>query len=221
MTTEAPTAGTETTDTAPAAPIAGSPETLLTEGVAAPEAPVQGQAEQPTQAEGAAPEGDKPAEQGKPEGAPEEYADFTAPEGASFNPETMADLKALAKEHNLTQEAAQKFADLGAQAVQKVEAGFRDQIAQAQAQWAESSRTDKEFGGDNLAANVSVAKQALDTFGSPELTAMLKDSGLGNHPEIIRAFYRVGKAISEDRMVGATKRPTTADPAKTLFPNMN
>jgi len=146
----------------------------------------------------------------EPVGAPEEYADFTVPEGVALNTEAVDELKTFAKEKNLSQEETQKLVDLGAKTVQKVEAGYREHVAKAQAEWAEASKTDKEFGGDNLAENIAVAKKALDTFGSPELSQMLKESGLGNHPEVIRAFYRMGKAVSEDRLVPGGKKPEGA-----------
>ena len=95
-------------------------------------------------------------------------------------------------------------------------------IKAAQDQWTADAKADKEFGGEALAENLSVAKKALDQFGTPELRTLLNDSGLGNHPEIIRAFYRAGKAISEDRFVpaGAGVRTGGArDAAKSLYPN--
>ena len=80
-------------------------------------------------------------------------------------------------------------------------------------------KTDAEIGGDKLPENLAVARKALETFGTPELKALLNESGLGNHPEVIRFFYRSGKAISEDRVIrgGAAGQPT--DPAKRMFPN--
>jgi hypothetical protein len=45
---------------------------------------------------------------------------------------------------------------------------------------------------------------------------------LGNHPEVVKLAFKVGKAISEDGFVsGSPKGNTTNDPAKKLFPNMN
>lgn len=212
MPTEQQTAATNAPDAAPAAPAA---ETMLTpsnatEGQAA--APADGQAQ---------PASDKAEPAEKPQGAPEVYADFNAPEGVTFNPEVVDELKAFAKEKNLSQEEAQKLIDLGVKNAQQRDASYRQQIEQAQAQWAEASRTDKEFGGDKLTENLAVAKQALEAFGSKELTDMLNESGLGNHPEIIRAFYRVGKAVSEDRLVKGAAKNAPQDPAKRMFPNMN
>lgn len=224
MNTETQTAGPSAT-TETAAP-AATENTLLTATPAADPAAAPTQTDQPTQAEPAAQTGEaKPAEgqEADPaaQAAPEEYAEFAAPEGMTFNTEALAEFKALAKEKGLSQEDAQKFTDMGAKLVQKVEDGYRTKIEQAQAQWADDARADKEFGGDNLQANMAVAKKALDTFGTPELTKLFNESGLGNHPEFIRAFYRVGKAISEDRLVAGSTRPEgVEDVAKKMFPSM-
>ena len=68
--------------------------------------------------------------------------------------------------------------------------------------WANQSKSDQEFGGESLDTNLEIAKQALNAFGTDALKSLLSESGLGNHPEIIRFMYRAGKAISEDSYVG-------------------
>ena len=198
---------------------AAAPSTLLTDAPAAPAAAAP--AAQPTQAT----DGQAPASadaQAAGTDKPIEYADFAAPDGVTLNTDAVTELKAFAAEKKLTQEDAQKLVDLGAKTMQQQQAALVSQIEQAQAQWSDASRTDKEFGGDKLAENVAVAKQALDTFGSPELSKMLKESGLGNHPEIIRAFFRVGKAISEDKLERGNPPPANAtdDLAKKMYPTM-
>jgi len=66
-----------------------------------------------------------------------------------------------------------------------------------------------------------VARKALETFGTPELRDVLNMTGMGNHPEVIRAFYKAGKAISEDRFVQGNPRGAEPDMAKRMFPTMN
>ena len=61
----------------------------------------------------------------EPQGAPDEYADFTLPEGIEIDPDGLGNLKALAKDLNLTQEQAQKVADLGAAQAQKFAEALR------------------------------------------------------------------------------------------------
>jgi hypothetical protein len=94
------------------------------------------------------------------------------------------------------------------------------QLAEAREHWAQEARNDREFGGESLNGNLAVAKRAMDTFGTPELAKLLNESGLGNHPEVIRVFYRAGKAISEDGFVtGRGVGNYSSDPAKRLFPS--
>lgn len=164
----------------------------------------------------------KPAGDNKPaEPKPVEYGEFTAAEGVTLDQDALGEFKALAGEAKLSQEQAQKVVDLGVKMQQKWAADQSKAMQAARDQWAQASNTDKEFGGEKLAENLSVAKTALDKFGSPELKQLLNDSGLGNHPEIIRFFYRAGKAISNDRIVSGGNGPGAAiDPASVLFPSM-
>lgn len=196
---------------APAAPAA--PTSLLT---ADPAKTVEPAAADPAKSAEPA----KPAD-AKPDDKPIEYADFTAPEGVTLNADAVTELKAFAAEKKLSQEDAQKLVDLGAKTLQGQQAALVTQIEQAQAQWSEASRTDKEFGGDALDQNIGVAKVALDKFGSPEFKTMLAESGLGNHPEVIRFAYRVGKAISEDKTERGTTKPNAeTDLAAKMYPTM-
>lgn len=148
---------------------------------------------------------------------PDKY-DLKLPEGVQLDDKGIAAYSDTARELNLTQEAAQMLLDK----MGPVIAGrHAETLNQAKTQWLESTKTDKEFGGDKLQENLGIAKKALDTFGTPELRTLLNESGLGNHPEIIRAFYRAGKAISEDGFVtGGRNNGASGDPAKTLFPSM-
>lgn len=147
-----------------------------------------------------------------------EYADFSVPEGVSVDSDVLGEFKAAAKELNLSQEAAQRLADLSSKMVVKQQEQFR----QTQAEWIESAKSDKEFGGDKFNESLSSAKAALDAFASPELRQLLNQSGLGNHPEVIRTFVRIGKQISVDgSIVRGMKADHPSDPAKRLFPNQN
>lgn len=148
---------------------------------------------------------------------PEAY-DLKMPEGVELDQAATTEFTAIAKELKLDQAAAQKLADIGAKMAQR-QAEAHAQLVET---WTEQVKTDKEIGGDKLAENLGVARKAIDTFGSPELKALLNSTGLGNHPEVVKLAFKVGKAISEDGFVsGSPKGNTTNDPAKKLFPNMN
>lgn len=152
-------------------------------------------------------EGDKPED--KPEGAPEAYEDFAAPEGVELDTEVLGSFKEVAKEFNLSQPAAQKMVDMAASLVQKQQAAFQQQIADTTAGWRNASVSDKEFGGTNLQENLKIAATARDKFATPELKAFLDESRLGDHPEVVRLFVKIGKAIGEDSLVSkGNSKPT-------------
>lgn len=135
-------------------------------------------------------------------GAPEKYEDFKAPEGQEYDDEFIKAYGDVAKELNLSQKDAQKLLDKVSPVVRDRQQAQIDAVKQG---WLDNSKGDKEFGGDKLEANLAVAKTALDKFGTPELKQLMNQTGLGNHPELIRFFYRAGKAISEDTYVGGHK----------------
>ncbi len=67
-------------------------------------------------------------------------------------------------------------------------------------EWDTQSRADKEMAGDDgqqFDANLAVAVKAVDKLGTPELKVLLDQSGLGNHPEVIRFAMRAGKSLSD------------------------
>ena len=143
----------------------------------------------------------KTSDQDAPLGAPEKYEFNTQVTDApgELDPEVVTAFGEVAKDLNLPQDAAQKVLDKVAPVIQAKQAKAMEQ---AKVDWANDSQADKEFGGENLAANLDVAKQSLEAFGSDALKSLLAETGFGNHPEIIRFMYRAGKAISEDSYVG-------------------
>ena len=99
----------------------------------------------------------------------------------------------------MPQEAAQKVLDKVAPVIQARQAKAAEDV---KLDWANQSQSDKEFGGESLNNNLEIAKQSLNAFGTDSLKSLLQETGLGNHPEVIRFMYRAGKAISEDSYVG-------------------
>lgn len=148
-----------------------------------------------------------------------EYTDFTYPEGTVVD-ETIQDaFKTAAKEAGLTQAQAQHLTDMGGLMRAKVMADHQAAQAQVYTDWAEQSRSDKEFGGAKMDENLAIASKAINAFATPELKALLDSTGIGNHPEMIRAFYRAGKAMSEDNLVPGGKGPAaTSSLADRLYP---
>lgn len=148
---------------------------------------------------------------------PETY-EFKMPEGIELDKSAADEFSTIAKEYKLTQEQAQKVAEVGAKMVQRQAEAHKAQVQS----WIEAVKTDKEIGGDKLNENLAIARKTIDQFGSPELKDILNATGLGNHPEIVKMAYKIGKSISDDGFVrGASSKADANDPAKKLFPGMN
>lgn len=148
-----------------------------------------------------------PAEPEAPAGAPEAY-ELKPLEGQEFDGEFLKVYEETARELNLTNESAQKMIDKLSPVIQQQQ---QARIEAVRTEWAETSKADREFGGDKLRENLGVAKQALDKFGSDDFKKFINETGLGNHPEVIRFFYRAGKELTQDTFVGGhaeAKTPT-------------
>lgn len=168
-----------------------------------------------TEAPDASKEGDDKADdKPKTEGAPEEYADFTLPEGVTMD---LGEFKTIAKELNLPQDGAQKLVAMAAKMQQGTVDSLRTHVDTTAAEWATTARADAEIGGAKFDENLGVAKKALDTFGTPELKTLLKESRLGNHPEVIRLLTRAGKAISQDGFVPGRASPSSTKADHEVF----
>lgn len=142
---------------------------------------------------------DQKADSGKPAvAAPEKY-EFKTAEGQELDAEAVKAFEPIAKELNLSNEQAQKLVDVyGSKIMPKLVEQQAAQWQQQIEQWAEQVKADKDLGTD---VSIGAAQKAMDKFGSPELKQYLNETGLGNHPELVRIFANIGKAMSEDGLV--------------------
>lgn len=128
---------------------------------------------------------------------PEEYADFNLPEGMEVDTEMLGAFKEEAKELGLTQEQAQKLVD---RYVKGADLAVEKQVEQwksVQKEWVNAVKADDEIGGKDMDEKIAVANQAITQFGTKELVDALQMHGYGNHPEVVRFMYRVGKQLTQ------------------------
>lgn len=152
--------------------------------------------------EGSKPEGDqKPADEKKeqPEGAPESYEDFKAPEGLKYDDQVIDAFKEVAKETNLSQAQAQNLLDKVAPVIAQRQMA---QIAEVSKQWAERSKADKELSADWTRSMADIAR-VRDRFAKNEDGSVDPDiaefmsTPIGNHPGLLKLLARAGRAIGE------------------------
>lgn len=135
---------------------------------------------------------------------PEAYA-FTAPEGVTLDPKAMEIFDPVFRKLTLTNEGAQELVNVAPAFVSHI----RDQVAgsvvsdvvAARKAWADEAAADPEIGGAKFEESKTLAAKAFDRLGfAPDgkFRSFLKETGLGNHPEMIRAMVKMGRAIGED-----------------------
>lgn len=181
--------------------LGSEPTQQATDPAATPATPPEGVVEtqqQPTEAV-ETPKAGEPVTEGEPESqkAPTAYT-LTAPEGQTIADGVMDAFRATAKDLDLTNEGAQSILDA---VLPKMSEAAQERLDAHRTEWRDQAKNDDEFGGAGFETNVKIANQALSRFGSEEMKSLLVESGLGDHPEFVRAFYRIGKAISEDTIL--------------------
>ncbi len=149
-----------------------------------------------------------------PPGAPEKY-EFKPTEGITLNENVLAKYGEVAKALNLPQDAAQRIVSEVAPAIAQQQA---DAFKATVEGWKEQALADKEIGGEKLAENLGLAKKGMDAYFSADFVKLLNESGLGNHPEMIRGMMKLGKTVSQDRFVpGGSGSPNTGKSAADIL----
>lgn len=137
-----------------------------------------------------------------PVALPEKY-ELKVTDQSLFEPAYLDQFQAYAKEHKLTQDQAQQILDREASAISEYAKRQQSEFSSVQTQWVESCKKDPEIGGDNFKASVELAQRALEKYATPSFVQDLNNSGYGNHPELVRIFARIGRAMSEDKLVSS------------------
>jgi len=141
--------------------------------------------------------------------------DLKLSEGATLDPVAAEGFLAIANELKLPAEASQKLFDYGSQLLEKASAAGTEAFVKMNEQWATECKTDKEFGGEKLEANLASVAKLLDNpkFADPELRSALLLTGAGNHPAVFRSFVRMAQALAEGTPVSGSaaqvSRPQT------------
>jgi len=136
-----------------------------------------------------------------------DLADFKLPEGS--DEQAVSEIVAWAKAQGFGQEQAQALL------TRELEAAVDEKSNPEN--WVNQAREDKEIGGDNFKANIEIARQGVEHFSNPELKRFLTESGAGNHPEIIRVFYRIGKSLQSDNFINGAAAVRGDKSAEEIF----
>jgi hypothetical protein len=129
----------------------------------------------------------------EPPDKPESYQ-IQVPENFPVDKDFLASAKSWAHQAGLSQTQFEAFAK---------------PYVEAQAQMIAAAASAEQKGVDSLKAewgpdfevNVTEARNALRRFAGEDFKLFLDESRLGNNPSLIMAFYRIGRAISDDKLI--------------------
>lgn len=135
------------------------------------------------------------------------------PEGSLLSADQLAQTVKEAKDAGMSQIQADvlvKSKDQSAkESVKAFETRQNEVFAQTKVQWKEAVSKDPELGGEHLAETALLASRGFSAIANPTLQKLADETGIGSHPEFVRAMVKVGRLIGEDRLVPGT----TASPA--------
>ena len=157
---------------------------------------------------------------------PEAY-ELTAPEGMTLDQAAIDLATPIFKDLGLSNEQAQTLMPVAAEFGQMIAKNIEAAQVEAQSVWRAGlltdAKADPEIGGAKWDQSLIDAGKGFSRLGIGDdhpFRALLNESGLGNHVEMVRVFAKAGQMLSEDmefsRGGGAdTKR----DAAEILYPN--
>lgn len=129
---------------------------------------------------------------------PEVY-EFKTPDGQALSAEDQEAFSSVAKDLKLSQEQAQKLFDSAMPQIGKIfEQRSMQSLKQSQALWKKALAADQELGGSNMEQTKLNVGRFLTNYATPEFKQLMANTGLQNHPEIVRVMARIGSALGND-----------------------
>jgi hypothetical protein len=139
------------------------------------------------------------------------------PEGFVPEPGLLEEFKQLATEAKLDASVAQKLVDFEARRQRQAIEEFQRQDRE----WRAAIDSDPDVGGPKFAESLQHVRRAVDMLGGREVAELLASRGLGNHPLLFKGLVKLGRALAEDSVAGATS-PADEAPrsiAEVFYPN--
>ena len=164
---------------------------------------------------GTEPPGDAPA------AGDDGYGEFAWPDGYQADPAAMARFVPLARKLGLSRDSAQSLAGLYAELDMARNQAQAEFVAKNNAEWLREIQSHPEFGGSRLRETGEEVATVMRRFGSPLLTAQIRQMNVQNWPEMFYFLARVARAVGEDS--SPSSGPGSVPPKSTaqlLFPGL-
>lgn len=150
----------------------------------------------------------------EPQGSSSEKPDTSdynlqMPEGVQLDQDLLTSAVPLLREAGVSSEQAEKLIPFVTQVQERYHQANLDELSALTKTWVQEAKADPEIGGKNWKETGRLAGVALKAGGTAEAVReaqeLLNESGLGNHPAMIRLFRNMGAAIESLR--GKEKEP--------------
>lgn len=145
-----------------------------------------------------------------------DYSKLTFKDPENIDQDLLKEATEVFGESKLSVEQAQKLIQLQEKFIEKTHAKYHEQVDG----WIKEGKKDPEFGGKDYEKNMAAVNKAFTTYGSEALGKFLDDYRFGDHPEVIRMFYRIGQTLTEDSKAGAGIGKKPSSDGKTLAERM-
>lgn len=116
----------------------------------------------------------------------------------TFNQSLVDEFRKKAHENGMSNEGARKMAEW----YRDVELRQVETMQKARQEQSDMNilQLKTEFGV-KFEEEVNNARKALDAYTDKDFRKYMDESGLGNHPALVKAFAKIGRELSEDRLV--------------------
>ena len=147
------------------------------------------------------------------------------PDGAKLDAKHVDALKEYAKSLGLNAAQTKQLLERDAKIVADHDARFQAELKEKVESWHDAVMADPEVGGSNYDRSVADCKRAINRFGSDAFRKAMNETGLGNHPEVVRVFARIGRSMSEDTIIEGAKPTKPRNPdrfaalGEAMYPN--
>lgn len=127
------------------------------------------------------------------------------------------DTESWAKENKLSKDLAQSLLDKQEEAVSHYIDKEAEKWNKQLDDWRDEVVADSHMGGDYLKETSENAKRVVERFGDEGVIEILRETGYGDNPHIVRFLSKIGKAMSDDSLVLDGKSETNNKPIEDYF----
>lgn len=146
---------------------------------------------------------------------PVKYEAFKLPEGVPVDEARINAFQEIVGPAKLDQETAQKLVDLHATTIQAMQQHLVqaqiDAFAETRRQWREKSMADEQIGGSGHQTAMRAAARMRDLLVGDgmkaEFAQFLADTGVGDHPVMIKIFHNAARLFDEPAAPPIQARP--------------